>query len=116
MKGKLSLSRSQNLTINKTSKSPPPRDAAWCLQPWEQLTPKTVRQYHDEMMKIASRSHSFRPHPARAGGGRQQASFAGFLTVLPHRQGRRRAAAAERPGNAREVARFCGVKGSPIRA
>src|ERR1039458_8043302 len=42
------------------------------------------------------------------GGGRQQASFAGFLAVLPHRQDRRRAAAAERPGNAREAARFRG--------
>src|ERR1017187_4332311 len=56
--------------------------------------------------RIAFRSHSFRPHPARAGGGRQQASFASFLAVLPHRQDRRRAAAAERPGDAREEARF----------
>jgi len=39
-----------------------------------------------------------RAHPARAGGGRQQASFAGFLAVLAHRQDRRRPAAAKRPG------------------
>jgi len=52
-----------------------------------------------------------RRHPARAGGGCQLASFAGFLTVLAQRQGRGQVAAAERPGNAREVARFCGELG-----
>ncbi len=61
--------------------------------------------------RIGFRSHSFRPHPARAGGGRQQASLAGFLAVLPHRQDRRRAAAAERPGNARVAARLRGKPG-----
>ena len=34
--------------------------------------------------------------------------FAEFLAVLPHRRERGRAAAAERPGNAREVAWFRG--------
>src|ERR1039457_1155000 len=61
--------------------------------------------------RIAFRSHSVRPHPARLGGGRQQPSFAGFLAVLPHRQERRRAAAVERPGHAREEARFQGEPG-----
>ena len=55
-----------------------------------------------------------RPHPARARGGRQQASFAGFLAVLPHRQDHRRAAAAERPDNAREAARQRGRQESEL--
>ena len=38
--------------------------------------------------------------------------FAGFLTVRAPHQGRGRVAAAERPGNAREVARFCGRPGT----
>ncbi len=45
----LAHSRTQNLTIKKTTKSPPALDAAWRLLPWEQLTPKTVLQYHDEV-------------------------------------------------------------------
>jgi hypothetical protein len=49
LRNALAHGRTQNVTIKKTSKSPPPPDAVCCLLPWEQLTPKTVRQYHDDV-------------------------------------------------------------------
>lgn len=49
LRNALAHGRTQNLTIKKTSKSPPAHDAASRLLPWEQLTPETVRQYHDDV-------------------------------------------------------------------
>ncbi len=45
----LAHGRTQNLTIKKTSKLLPPHDAACYLLPLEQLTPQTIRQYHDDV-------------------------------------------------------------------
>ncbi len=63
LRNALAHGRTQNLTIKKTSKSPPPHDAAWCLLPWEQLTPQTVRQYHDDVQAAIEQINSSRRVP-----------------------------------------------------
>ena len=49
LRNALAHGRTENLTIKETSKTPPPHDAAWRLLPLEQLTPETVRRYHDDV-------------------------------------------------------------------
>jgi hypothetical protein len=49
LRNALAHGRTQNLTIKKTSESLPPHDALCYLLPLEQLTPETVRQYHDDV-------------------------------------------------------------------
>jgi hypothetical protein len=49
LRNALAHGRTQNLTIKKTSKHLPPHDEAWRLLPWEQLTPESVRQAHDDV-------------------------------------------------------------------
>ena len=59
----LAHGRTQKLTIKTTSKSHPRHDAALCLLPLEQLTPETVRRYHDDVQAAVELINSARGSP-----------------------------------------------------
>jgi hypothetical protein len=63
LRNALAHGRTQNLTIKKTSKTLPPHDAAFCLLPLEQLTPETVRWYHDDVQAAIELINSARRAP-----------------------------------------------------
>jgi len=63
LRNALAHGRTQHLTIKKTSTSPPPHDAAYYLLPLEQLTPATVRKYHDEVQAAIELINSARRVP-----------------------------------------------------
>ena len=63
LRNALAHGRTQNLTITKTTDLPPPDGAVWNLLPWEQLTPTSVRQYHDDVRAAIERINSVRPVP-----------------------------------------------------
>lgn len=59
----LAHGRTQKLTIKKTSKSQPPHDDVCYLLPLEQLTPKTIRKYHDDVRAAVELINSARRNP-----------------------------------------------------
>lgn len=63
LRNALAHGRTQNLTIKKTSESLPSHDAAWRLLPMEQLTPETVRKYHDDVQAAIELINSSRRCP-----------------------------------------------------
>jgi hypothetical protein len=63
LRNALAHGRTQNLTIKKTSASPPPHDAVFNLLPLEQLTPETVRKYHDDVQAAIELINSVRRVP-----------------------------------------------------
>lgn len=63
LRNALAHGRTQNLKPTRTSKARPPRDATWRLLPWEQLTPKAVRRYHDDVRAAIELVNSARRKP-----------------------------------------------------
>ncbi len=63
LRNALAHGRTKNLTITKTSQAPPPHDAVCYILPREQLTPETVRQYHDDVRAAIELINSARRTP-----------------------------------------------------
>jgi hypothetical protein len=62
LRNALAHGRTQKRTITKPG-GPPPRDEAFRLLPWEQLTAATVRQYHDDVRDAMTSINAARPSP-----------------------------------------------------
>lgn len=63
LRNALAHGRTQELSVKKTTRLPPARSAAWRLLPWEQLTPQSVRRYHDDVRAAINLINSARPKP-----------------------------------------------------